>query len=193
MRLAFAILLAEIFLTACRTQPTNYQSASNYPKDSTYTNHAKSFIQWYRAYAHIDKGLILEDSTETQEFDSNYKSVLAGTSDLTSTDLSELKSYIGHPPLSIWTIDLAGPARLITRDTVRTIFKSKTDGWQYFYQHYGHDFFTFSAPIFLRHYTLCLFYSGNFCGRLCGEGSLCLYKKEDNKWVEIRGFDHWVS
>ena len=78
-------------------------------------------------------------------------------------------------------------------DTVTAIFKDRNKWWTYFYKYYGESFNTYSAPIFLRNYTLCLFYSSNSCGGLCGGGQITLFKKEGNTWKPFKSFCDWVS
>lgn len=169
--------------------------------DSTYTSQVRSFLQWYREFAHVDSTLILMDSVATRGYDPSFAEFLSDTTDLTNVDRAELKSQIGRQPLTVWTTDLLGTAHLMTGDTVRVLFglqsgqnfKHTKDAWKYFYWHYGHELYNFSAPVFLHHYTLCLFYCGGSCGLLCGGGGLCLYKKVGNKWIFVTEFSHWVS
>jgi hypothetical protein len=42
-------------------------------------------------------------------------------------------------------------------------------------------------PIFLRKYSICIFFSRYICGSLCGFGFLAIFKKQGNKWV------NWIS
>lgn len=53
--------------------------------------------------------------------------------------------------------------------------------------------YTLSKPIFLRNGSVCLFYYSYFCGPLCGQGNLSLYKKEKGKWVRWISLYDWVS
>ncbi len=48
-------------------------------------------------------------------------------------------------------------------------------------------------PIFLRKGTVCLFYYDYFCGGLCGQGILAVYKKENNSWKYWYEIYNWVS
>lgn len=44
--------------------------------------------------------------------------------------------------------------------------------------------YVFSKPIYFRNGELCIFYSCSFCGGLCGEDEVSLYRKEKDKWVK---------
>ncbi len=161
----------------------------------SYADHVRSFIHWYRGQFIKDQATVLQDSAEIYMYDTTFKDFLADTIDLTPADRAELRSYVHSRPISIWTAGLAGSARLLTTDSVRTLFgQRKVDPWAYLYQHYGSGrLFTFGAPIFLHQYTLCLFYAGYSCGHLCGEGGLCLYKRVGEEWVCVRQFSSWIS
>src|SRR4030095_4643577 len=100
------------------------------------------------------------------------------------------KQYAG---LSKWTSDVFGTIKLISNDTIETIFKDYSKWWPYFYKNIGLGFDTFSLPIFLRNDTYCLFYSDHHCGRLCGGGRLTLYKKDHDKWIQFKSYCNWIS
>lgn len=53
--------------------------------------------------------------------------------------------------------------------------------------------YSFSMPIFLRHNTICIFYSSYFCGMECGEGDLFVYLKEHGKWKRRIFLYGWQS
>ncbi len=91
-----------------------------------------------------------------------------------------------------WTVSFF--PKVVTQDTIDAIFKTRGFlGWQYFHTHFGRRITNFSEPIFLRNYTYCLFYYGSSCGSTCGGGGLFLYKKEDDKWIEVKTYSSWVS
>lgn len=77
---------------------------------------------------------------------------------------------------------------IISQDTLSSIFIDKQKSWIYFYKIYGSGYNDFTMPIFFRNDQYCLFYYGNYCSYLCGEGELAIYKLEKNiykKWLTI--------
>jgi hypothetical protein len=84
-------------------------------------------------------------------------------------------------------------SKLVKQDTINLIFKTHSKRWDYFNKYVGRDFNEFSLPIFIRNDTYCLFYSANYCGNLCGGGSLVLYKKEKGNWIPVKSYCDWES
>jgi len=121
-------------------------------------------------------------------------SCLRDTGTFTAAELAQIERWADHPVFRTWTQDMVEGARLIPKDTITAIFSTKhRDGWTYFNLHYGRGYHSFGCPLFLRNYTLCLFYSGHHCGWLCGDGQLALYKKEGGRWVFVKNWGEWMS
>jgi hypothetical protein len=63
--------------------------------------------------------------------------------------------------------------------------------------HYNNSPYTrlyeFSFPIFLRNYSICIFYYQYSCGNWCGLGKLALYKKNKKKWSRIGDYFVWQN
>lgn len=85
--------------------------------------------------------------------------------------------------------------KFVKEDTIKAVFRKAfaSDRWGYFHEHIGRDFNEFSMPVFIRNNTFCLFYSANYCGDLCAEGSLRLYKKEGAHWKLVKSYCDWIS
>ena len=105
-----------------------------------------------------------------------------------NTELNKLVSLC-------WQPGLLDSSRLIKADTVTKIFKNGDlfSGWDYFRKNYGRELYSFSKPIFLRNNTICLFYFGDRCGELCGEGGLYIYIKKNGVWKMKYPVYSWVS
>jgi len=108
-------------------------------------------------------------------------SLLTDTTTYTKEELSFIKDK-KYPSVTRWSKEFFETTKIISSDTINTIFKDDSKWWTYFNKYIGKGFSTFSVPIFLRNDTYCLFYSDHHCGGLCGGGSLTLYKKQNNKW-----------
>lgn len=92
-----------------------------------------------------------------------------------------------------WTTEYFKHTSIISEDTIKSIFADQSKRWKYFYQHFGQEFHYFSLPVFLRNDTYCLFYSDIYCGNLCGDGELVLYRKVNGKWVVVKSYCSWIS
>lgn len=174
-------------------------SAQSYQADSVadhgYLDAVRQFIAYMaRTTGDSAQPFFLEDSVSPLEGSKFLNGCLNDTATFTVEERQQIRSWSVRPPLQAWTPDIAGSIRLIRKDTIRAIFSRKhMDGWNYYYHHFGASFNTFGCPLFLRHYTWCLFYSGNHCGWLCGGGQLALYKKEGGHWVFVKDWGSWIS
>jgi len=94
-----------------------------------------------------------------------------------------------------WQPGLLTDAKFVRIDTIRKIFadSGQFSGWQYIYKHYGRQICSFSKPIFLRHTTVCIFYSDYDCGSLCGGGGLSVYIKRNGIWQRAFMLYVWMS
>lgn len=84
-------------------------------------------------------------------------------------------------------------AKIISQDTLNTIFKDRIHGWNNAYKKGINGYYRFNKPIFFRNGTYCIFEYGYSCGNLCGYGTTSVYKKTDTGWVEFLQFSNWVS
>jgi hypothetical protein len=158
-----------------------------------YVHQVIQFIKQVGQQELNDSLFILEDSPSSLDYFDCLKSVLHDTTIFSKTEISIIKKQSKHPLIKSWTNSLIPNIKIVSADTIRNIFKDDSKGWKYFYNHIGRSVSGFSAPIFLKHFSYCLFYSDNSCGGLCGEGHLTLYKKEKDKWIAIKSYCNWVS
>jgi len=169
-------------LTACH-QPFN--AAAEYTRQST------MFIQAITRPAGDNRILV------DKPFDLSYfvclSDLLKDTANFTKEELVLIEKQAKHPPVARWTNALVPGTRIISSDTVTAAFNNLSNGWPYVYKHIGHVLYAYSAPVFIRNYTYCLFYAHFTCGGLCGEGHLALYKKEGNTWKEVKTYCDWIS
>ncbi len=95
----------------------------------------------------------------------------------------------------IWASNLINDAIILSRDTVNTIYDSHAIDIDIYLENcYGdRRLFSLTKPIFLRDNSFCIFYEESDCGILCGEGSLIIYKKENEKWNPYMTLAEWVE
>ena len=136
--------------------------------------------------------LILSDKPYSFNYSNCIKELLLDSSTFTKEEFSSIKNGI-YPSLTKWTIELLGNIKIVSHDTIRSIIRDESKGWSYFHKKIGHDYTSFSVPIFSRNGKYCLFYSEYNCGSLCGVGGLTLYIKKNNKWRALKNYCVWAS
>jgi hypothetical protein len=180
-----------VFLACLRT--TFAQTAAQCDT-SSYSAQAKAFLHWYRATYITEDTIVLTDSVITKSFPlAIFYYCLRDTINLTSQERAALLTLTDARPLTIWSTDLVGPAHIISMESLKPIFAKKVPDWDNFHRLYGQRLFSFAAPIFLRDNTLCIFYSGYYCGTLCGMGMTQLFKKIGDKWVFVQEEGGWAG
>lgn len=158
-----------------------------------YLKQTAGFIKFITGSSETNTPFILVDKTFQFERYDCLKYVISDTAAFTKEERTYIESESRHSLLRCWTTGLVLQAKIISVDTVHAIFEDRSKGWKYFYKNAGVSFSNFSASVFLRNYSYCLFYSDNSCGGLCGRGRLTLYKKEGESWKEIKSYCDWIS
>jgi hypothetical protein len=155
----------------------------------------RTFIGWFTASSHLGAATLLVDSTSFGVMNEEMEKVIRDSADFSREERQEIRKEVAEPAFHIWDTSLTGPLRILPSDSLKAVFKRhhSRDGWEAFYQRYGKQYCTFSAPIFLRKYTLCIFYAGQSCGWLCGGGMLAVYRKVDGQWQYWKNFGSWES
>ena len=160
MNYIISILISSFFITSCHT---NMMAIQRHKQDSI------SYVQKSIAFIKKVKGKALQDSTfilVDKPFSFQYFDCLTSLLDDSSTFSKEELNFIQkkqYPSVSKWEPLLFPAIRIVSSDTIASIFKRKFDGWAYFYKHFGNSFHSFSMPIFLRNDTYCIFYDDIDC------------------------------
>jgi hypothetical protein len=186
------LLLGITLLTFCSCNAQTFSKATKRQKRE-YFQETKEFIKYIRTIENANDTILLVDKPNMKEFNECINGLFRDTTLFTKDEQKTIKSQINDPLLKKWDTKLVEKANVISSDTVTTIFKDRNKWWTYFYKHYGRSFNSYSAPIFLRNYTLCLFYSDHSCGGLCGSGQIIIFKKEGDKWNPFKSFCDWIS
>lgn len=151
-----------------------------------------AFIKEVNKEQLADTNFILVDKPFLFEYYDCISKLLTDSTTYSNDELTFIKDK-KYPSLTKWTKELFTTIKIISSDSISSIFNDNSKWWTYFYKSIGHSFNTFSVPIFLRNDTYCIFYSDNHCGGECGVGRLTLYKKESNKWTEVKSYCDWIS
>ena len=174
-----------------------------------YYDHAREFLQFARDSLLRGERLLVDDRPVKAALVDCEEEVLKDTALFSAEEIRQLRTDFQNPKITVWDSTLLHPAVFIPRDSIDSIFSGRHgndtvvsgkprpmpvhDAWQVFYHRYGGGYTGLSAPIFLRDYTYCLFYSANSCGWLCGSGNWSLYRKENGRWKWVRSWCQWIS
>lgn len=182
MRIIFILFLFVCFLS---------KATANENVDSLYFKHAKSFIEEiYGEKLKLPRLVLIDQPKFGCEF--NYSRTM-----FNKEELILIREQIKNPKIKSWNFFLKPDKDFISRDSINNIFKNQylrlDNGWTYFRKFIGSEINTISAPIFLRDYQYCIFYSDYVCEFKCGYGTLKLYKRENNSWKEVAELCSWIS
>lgn len=92
-----------------------------------------------------------------------------------------------------WNNELLGDKIQITsQEKIDSVFKKYEDpyeGWGKF----DNGYFELLAPVYIRNFSLCIFYWGHHEGTLAGWGNLDVYIKTNNGWEKFCNLYGWES
>ncbi|RYY07184.1 MAG: hypothetical protein EOP43_04020 [Sphingobacteriaceae bacterium] len=82
-----------------------------------------------------------------------------------------------------WEANLFEGSKMIEKDrtTFADVMKMNT------------SIYSFSKPIFIRNDSICIVYNQYTCGIECGQGTINIYRKVNNKWMEWIFLIQWIS
>ena len=150
------------------------------------------FIKQVKGKELQDSNFILVD--KPFELNSFYclSQLLSDSSTFSKAELSFIQQKY-YPSIIRWNKSFFSTIKLVSSETIDSIFKNQSAGWNYFYKKFGQSFNHFSIPIFLRNYTYCIFYYDVDCGFECGDGHMYLYKLMNGNWIKIATYCNWIS
>ena len=158
-----------------------------------YLKQSKAFIDFITKNSDSSKKFLMSDKPTQLVNKGCDTEIQNDTVNFTKYEMIQIHNQISIPSLTHWTSDLVPKAKLISSQTLKSIFSNRGKEWKYFYKHFGRSYISYSAPIFLRNYSYCLFYSAQYCGGTCGGGIMQLYKKEGTLWIKIRSYCFTIS
>jgi hypothetical protein len=190
MKISLILFLIAIVQISC-TQPGDPSVQKKIKQDSiAYFHKAIDFINQVALKGHQDSTFKLCDRVPTLASECRLEEIICDTATFTASEIEFIKCK-DSSNLPNWNKNQFPNIKIIPWELISAAAK-KNNGWSSLSTEIGR-FHTFSYPVFLRNFTYCLFYSSVYCGFLCGEGSLVLYKYEGGKWREVKTYCHWVS
>jgi hypothetical protein len=119
------------------------------------------------------------------------------SADITEEGRRDLLAWLNHPLLERWTPDLIGGRyRLISRDSMGRLVEEakerrKKDKFPEIFLH--ERVYTFSAPIFFQHNSLCLFYVSSYQGSLSASWNVYLFRRNGDQWKMVKSLYSAIS
>ena len=133
-------------------------------------------------------------SDEPYKIDSEcLKNMKKGNFSFSDEEINHISLKTKENQLGKWSSEILPNMTFVDGKKVTEIFEDKSKGWKYFQENVNENFFTFSAPIFFRNNSYCLFYFDERCGELCGHGIVMLFEKKESKWVAIGSYCEWTT
>lgn len=96
---------------------------------------------------------------------------------LSDKDIQFIAEQVDNTPAAVWTNVVFDSARIVSEADIKR-FQKNTGSTPVHYK--------FSLPYFSKDKKYCILYYDYYCGDLCAEQSLRLYKKENGKWIVIK-------
>jgi len=174
---------------------TKSLSAQEYEKDKKFINEVVSHKGKMVVCSHLNKYTIENIRSHFISDTIQYHAGDAKKLILTNVELKYIHRQLNKMNKPYLKSDLFDSTQIIPQLSIQKLFKKHVDDvWEAFYNQYSpKGYYVFSKPIFLRKNSLCIFYSGNSCGDLCGYGSLYIYEKTKNGWKPWLELSTWMS
>jgi hypothetical protein len=103
---------------------------------------------------------------------------------LPDDDIDFISKQLDQTTPAVWTNSMFDSARIVSSSYIAA-FQKRTGLTPVHY--------TFSFPYFSKDKKYCVLYYDNYCGNLCAEQSLRLYKYENGRWTVVKTLFSIVS
>lgn len=132
----------------------------------------------------LTKGSFLLVNTVQREWKDLFVRTASYQKALSDEDIQFISKQFDNTSIRNWTNDVFDSARIVSQDYIRN-FQKNTGSTPVHYK--------FSLPYFSKDKKYCILYYDHYCGNLCAEQSLRLYKQENGKWTVIKTLFSVVS
>jgi hypothetical protein len=103
---------------------------------------------------------------------------------LSDEDIKFISEQFDNTSLKTWTNAVFDSARIVSEDYILN-FQKNAGSTPVHYK--------FSLPYFSKDKKYCILYYDHYCGNLCAEQSLRLYKHENGRWIVVKTLFSVVS
>ncbi|SFG93827.1 hypothetical protein [Pedobacter insulae] len=111
-------------------------------------------------------------------------------------ELAQIANEIEFPKVTSWRTILPSNIRFLEENFVKANSKSiknRQREIKFFKKKFGGCYHNFSAPIFLRNYSFCLFYMDKICAGGESKGELQVFEKHDGVWKQLTSRCEWTE
>lgn len=123
--------------------------------------------------------------------DGDIKTLLSDTVDFTKYDADAIQFLSKNAVFKKWDSNDFPDYKVVPNDSIQLTIRK--EGWLLFYKKYGYGFHFFSAPIFLKDYSYCIFRDVFIGGIMKSYRELCLYKKINGRWKLVKTYYHAIG
>ena len=178
----YVIIFVVFFLSFTKT----------FSQKDRYSTEVNSFLNFIRSEALKVDSLTLFITADTRLL-SNCEWIIHDTSFLTKSQRDTIYRQIESPIIKDWTNEFLVQTKFTSWEVIVPMLRNKKQGWEYIRKTVSARIFSFSAPIFIRDFTMCLFSWDEYCGGGCADGQIHLYMKENDKWVIKKSYCEWSA
>jgi hypothetical protein len=172
IRLLFVFVF--IFLLACTHTDKTYQP--NIAETKSFFAQVDDSILTKRSFLLVD--IVRKEWKDLFVRTASYQKVLR------NEDIQFIAEQFDNTSLNVWTNVFFDSARIVSEAYIHN-FQKNIGSTPVHYK--------FSMLYFSKDKKYCILYYDHYCGNLCAEQSLILYKQENGRWVIIKTLFSVVS
>jgi len=168
---------------------TQEKPSPNIPTE-VYLREALSFLNAVKNKELGDPSVTLVDVPKFSCFDYTVND----STTFTIAEMDQMANEIKSPKIKNWRDILSPKIRFLQEKYVNThsrLIKNPKREARLFNKYFGGCYYNFSAPIFLRNYTFCLFYVDKICAAGQSSGELQVFEKKDGLWKQLPSRCEW--
>lgn len=132
----------------------------------------------------LTKGSFLLVDTIQAKWKDLFVTTASDLKALPDEDIHFIAEQFEQTPAAVWTNLIFDSARIVSNAYINA-FRKRTGLTPVYYR--------FSYPYFSKDKRHCILYYDNYCGSLCAEQSLRLYKYENGRWIIVKTLFSIVS
>jgi len=121
--------------------------------------------------------------------------ILPKDSSFSKDDIDFIKLQHSQSNLINWDSTLIDSVTILKDVSIERIFNSQElkKNWLAFYKKFGGRYHQLSIPLFSKDKNICILFLNHYCGSLCGQGEIRIFKKSVTGWTLHKRIKRWVS
>ncbi|MES2650225.1 MAG: hypothetical protein V4663_00725 [Bacteroidota bacterium] len=187
-KILITLLLAIFVITKSDAQ----ELASKKIASEKYLSEAVSFLNAVKSKELSDPSFTLVNTPKYSCFTYTVDDSVT----FTKEEMKQIADEIEFPNISSWKSILPSKIRFLDEAYINAhskLVKNPKRETKFFNKKFGGCYHHFSAPIFLRGYTFCLFYVDKICAAGQSSGELQVFEKVDGVWKQLTSRCEWTE